>query len=549
MKYYYSESLSIENYPGLHFLQDHIGTNYKGPWDDFGYTITFNAYYVIDSEKRKLGSLKILINGYDDTSSYFKNNGEKIENKIYEITNTLDNKNIVSLGDDIDFYKKLNSLFGETKADDILNKIRDAGYFNSDFDEYSKWDGFSGSFMRGSASSAILKKGFQFALGRYIPQNKFSITISELGDTFDDLHLKFDTSRELGKSNINLLIGKNGVGKSHILKKLSELITGVIDSKESHPYFHKLIIIAFSPFENFYTKNEIFEMLSNRYAENDGKNNKKSGGRKRLHVNEYSYIGFRDEDGNFDLKNPIRKTIESIIKIIAHDYENSWWEERPRLDILIDTLSLCIDFDSIFITDKNGEEIEIRNMINIRSIKDTIDKSKEIIFKKNNTKLTLSSGQQIYSYMIPAIISELEEECLLVLDEPELYLHPELEVGLINMLQHILTETKSYSIIATHSAILAREVESNAITILRKKDGNTETNISSIETYGESLDVIISEVFDDEHMIKPYQKEIDKYMEKPESSISKIKKLIGDDALFYALSKLEPLDDVEIEDM
>lgn len=46
--------------------------------------------------------------------------------------------------------------------------------------------------------------------------------------------------------------------------------------------------------------------------------------------------------------------------------------------------------------------------------------------------------------MIPAIISELEEESLLILDEPELYLHPELEVGLINMLKNILDETKSF---------------------------------------------------------------------------------------------------------
>ena len=161
--------------------------------------------------------------------------------------------------------------------------------------------------------------------------------------------------------------------------------------------------------------------------------------------------------------------------------------------------------------------------------------------------MPLSSGQKIYSYMIPAIIAELEEESLLVLDEPELYLHPELEVGLMNMLQYILKETKSYAIIATHSAILAREVESKAINILRKNKGNTESNIASVETYGESLDIIISEVFDDNYMLKPYQIEIDKVLKISDMSIEKIKGYIGDDALAYALSAINHIEDIKIE--
>lgn len=154
---------------------------------------------------------------------------------------------------------------------------------------------------------------------------------------------------------------------------------------------------------------------------------------------------------------------------------------------------------------------------------------------------------KIYTYMIPAIISELDEESLLILDEPELYLHPELEVGLINMLKYILDETKSFSIIATHSSILTREVERNAVTILRKEQGNTKVFKPSIETYGESIDVIISEVFDDEYISKPYQKEIDKYFIQGSSSVSEIKGYIGNDALVYALSKSDD-DKISVED-
>ncbi|MFT6788592.1 MAG: hypothetical protein ACJAVX_001951 [Pseudoalteromonas rhizosphaerae] len=107
MKYYYSESLSIENFDGFHLLQDHRGTNYKSPWDDFGYIITFKLYYVTEKKKRKLGSLKLLIKDIEDSSLFFKEHGKPLEPKFFEITDILNIDNIVSIGEDVDLYKKL----------------------------------------------------------------------------------------------------------------------------------------------------------------------------------------------------------------------------------------------------------------------------------------------------------------------------------------------------------------------------------------------------------------------------------------------------------
>ena len=539
MKFYFSETLSVDHLDGFHLLQDHVGTNYKSPWDDFGFIIKFKMYYISDNNKRKIGDIKFLAKDRDDTSAYLKEGGVAVEEKIYIINELLKIENVVSIGADIDFYKRINSIFNEKEIEEILKNICDAGYYNYNYDEFSKWSGFSGSLMRGSSSQAILKKGFQIALGRYVPKDKFEIHLSDLGDTFEPVTLRFDTGRLIGKSNISLLIGKNGVGKSHVLKKISEIITGIVDTKDSPPYFHKLIVIAFSPFESFYTKSEVFEKISNRYIDSDSKVNRKSKSRKRLHVNEYSYIGFRNEDGNYDLNSPVFHSVDSLLKVIIYDKENSWWESRSRLDVLRDTLSLCINFDFMVIFDLDGKEIEVSEDLDVDFFRKKIDYSKGIMFKNNDKLIPLSSGQKIYSYMIPAIVAEIEDESLLVLDEPELYLHPELEVGLMNMLQHILKETKSYSVIATHSAILAREIESNAITILRKNHNRTVTNIASIETFGQSLDIIISEIFDDGYMVKPFQVEVKKYLEKNDNSVDKLQNYVGDDALIYALSRVD----------
>lgn len=539
MKIYYSETLQIDSIEGLHILQDHLGTAYRSPWNDFGFIITFNLYYTKEKLKRNIGKFKILANGHDDTSVFFKENGVRHQDKIYRVDEIIDIEKIVSLGGDLDFYKKINSLFSVSEVEEILKTICDAGYHQEKYDEYSKWNGFSGSFMRGSSSEAILKKGFQIASGRYIPEKKFQMTLSELGDFFEPVTFKFDNSRDVGKSNINLLIGKNGVGKSHLLKSISEIITGLRETNDKKPYFHKLIVIAFSPFENFYTKNEIFDRLSSKYLDAESKPSKMSKTRKRLHVNEYAYIGFKNDDGFFDTKYPARKSIESISKVIAYDRENNWWDEKSRFDILKETLSLCINFDKIFILDVNNNEIQIDEDFKIEKIKDSINFDKGLIFKKNDEPIPLSSGQIIYSYIIPSVIAEIEEESLLVIDEPELYLHPSLEVGIINMLKHILNETKSFSILATHSAIIAREVERNSINILKRENKKTTTNISSIETYGESLELIISEVFDDSYIAKPYQTEIDVYLKKNHNTIGELHKFVGDDALAYALSQID----------
>lgn len=540
MDFYFSETLVIDKYPGIHLLQDHIGTNYSVPWDDFSYVITFQAYHVSkEGEKIKIGYLKVLHKNEQDTSIYFKTSGERLEPKIFKISQCLNDNILVSIGKDLDYYKRIHSLFIENERELFLQSLCDVSFLKDNHELYSQWDGYSGSLMRGSSSSAILKKGYSIAIGRYNPTTKFELKIENVGENFDPISFKFNMDRKIGKSNISLLIGKNGVGKTHILKKITEIITGVSKEEENFPFFHKLVVIAYSPFEEFYTEKELFNKINLKYTRGSDSATRKSLKRQRLHVNEYSYIGFRNEEGSFSRELPSIKSVDSILKILSYDRENEWWADKTRLSILIETLKLSIDFDLIYLTDKSGNNVDLDSCANLKNVEKNIDYDKGLIFIKDQQVISLSSGQKIYTYMLPAIISEIEDESLLILDEPELYLHPALEVGLINMLKNILNETKSFSLIATHSSIMTREVERDAVTILRKTKKNTNMYKPSIETYGESIDVIISEVFDDEYIRKPYENEIDKVLGMDSSSISEIKDFIGDDALAYALSRSE----------
>lgn len=548
MNFYFSETLNIEKFEGIHLLQDHIGTNFKGPWDDFDYIITFQVFYVSNKSKKKLGNIKVLSKKSKNTSTLFKKESNFVNEKIYNISDILDPAEFISIGEEFDYYKIIKSIFSSPQNERYLESICDICYYRSNLDEYTQWEGYQSSLMRSNSSTAILNKGFQIALGHYIANKKFEITIDTLGDTFEPITFEFNKERLIGESNICLLIGKNGVGKSHILKEISKLVIGLSPHTNDLPVFHKLIIIAYSPFENFYCHNQIFKMLDDRYSNNQSKS-KKSYKRKRMHINEYAYIGFKNEEGNFDLNYPSKLSIESLIKIIKYDQENNWWKDKKtRFSILKETLKLCMDFDDIFIMDNNNNEILISNDLSISKIKESsINYNVGLIFRKSGIKLSLSSGQIIYSYILPSIMSEIEEESLLILDEPELYLHPELEVNLINMIKNILYETDSYSIIATHSAIIAREVERKSINILRKHDNITRVFKPSIETYGESIVRIIAEVFDDNYVEKPFQHEINKYINHNENfSLDSIRGLIGDDALVHVLSTINKKDEIII---
>lgn len=550
MIFYFSETLkNIEQYDGIHLLQDHVGTGFRAPWDDYDYIITFQVFYVQKLDKKKLGNIKLLSKDSKDTSAKFKDSERKITEKIYNISNILKPEDFVSIGEDIDYYKRIQSIYEYPENENFLGLICDIGYYRQNLTKYKEWGGYNGSLMRGSSSKVIVDKGFQIALGRYIAKKNIDFKIDTLGNTFEPITFNFNRDRLIGESNICLLIGKNGVGKSHILKEISELVTGLKNNSNTFPALHKLIVIAFSPFENFYSYKQIFNLLDEKYSNN--KLNKKSLKRKRMYINEYSYIGFKNEEGEFDLNYPIKRSIESLIKIIKYDQDNFWWNpDKTRFSILKETLKLCMDFDEIYIKNHLKEEILVSHETPFRNIKDHLEYNYQLIFKKNNRELSLSSGQIIYSYILPAIMAEIEEESLLILDEPELYLHPELEVNLISMIKNILSETKSYSIIATHSSIIAREVDRQSINILRKNHDITKVFKPSIETYGESIENIISEVFDDNYIKKPYQNEIDTFINSENFSLENASRMIGDDALIHVLSKIKKEDEeiiIEVE--
>lgn len=107
----------------------------------------------------------------------------------------------------------------------------------------------------------------------------------------------------------------------------------------------------------------------------------------------------------------------------------------------------------------------------------------------------LSSGESIIIYSFTQIIAEANKDSLILFDEPELHLHPQAISKLIPAINELLKYLDSYAIIATHSPIILQQIPSKYTRVFDTSSGRVQSRILEIETLGENLDSITSNVF------------------------------------------------------
>lgn len=111
-----------------------------------------------------------------------------------------------------------------------------------------------------------------------------------------------------------------------------------------------------------------------------------------------------------------------------------------------------------------------------------------------------SSGEQHIITSLIGLISNIKESSLILLDEPEISLHPNWQMRYINeFIIELFKEYKScHFIIASHSHFLVSDVRGNSSKIigLKKVDRNIETiDFENVNTFGWSAEEILYEIF------------------------------------------------------
>lgn len=404
----------------------------KDNWNDFGYQTLFILSY-LDSNKNEhdIGYMKIT-------------DGESvsIHGKIDKTFEKLP-KNYYSLGESLEYYEKLRRL-DKSVYSHILRGLNDV-VFSKPSKEILLNEIFKTSLLRSSESEKALKeagKYFKLEYQKFEDSLNFTFKTKLVGASKKHC-VRFNYKNNLLPHRINVLIGKNGTGKTQFLNRLANGLSGVSEEKKHkigdfnpRPQFSKIITFSYGVFDAF---------------DIDIKN-----------PASYRYCGIRKDVNSLYSTDELKeKFAEAFLKM----------KENGRI----------LDWFTII--------NKINNYKEMFSKEDSIDKILEVYD-------LMSSGQTITLTLIAEVLAFVENESLLLIDEPELHLHPNSVINFVSMLSTLLSRYDSYAVLATHSPIILQEIPSKYISVFRRTGNIPYIQKLNIETFGENYSVIAQEVFD-----------------------------------------------------
>lgn len=486
-------------------------------WDDnYEYETLFKLkYYKSKAFFYNIGEIKIMRLGYKVTRSNMPLTFERLENDF------------CSLGQDIDFYKKLRENFSENEVQEILSSLNDCALNDEIYEKFKKEPIFYNSLLRFSEAYKALKEAKNIIYNNYYKnefyfqyKNKFKRSAQEYEVEFD-----FKPHGSL-PHRINVIIGKNGAGKTNLLSNLASHLSGIkkdngfID-EDQRPQFSKYIVISYNIFDDFNKPFELDEGVTNYKLLQNGLNS----------INKQLEHMLSGKEKDIDTSGKIGKLISSIVDnarelqetldLKGHDINND------KLNNSLFSYVYCgLRTDSGVITLNQMQENLLRSISQIKKIK-RIENWKSILIKtikkeeildrilegEYGTDLFegLSSGESIMLFVITSIIANIEEESLLIFDEPEVHLHPNAVCYFMKMFNELLEQFNSYAIIATHSPLIVQEVPSRYVTIFNTSEDNI-THIEKLkeECFGENISNITNYIFD----IAEYESNYKGYLKK-----------------------------------
>jgi predicted ATPase len=432
-------------------------------WNDYSYYTLFGIFY-IDQEgaKHDLGAIKLAFYGQETGKSSLQ---------IGHTFNINIGPSHFSIGVDTEYYVKLNNL-GPQIRDAILLGLNDIAKNPNLLDKAEHEQVYKISFLRGLSQTTIEGQFGRLAMGsaRLTPYH-FTYTTPSV-NSVTTMTLNFDVQPfSKPPTNIHVLIGRNGVGKTFLINNMIDSLMkdpkstgkfGLFQSVEDEPsdsddrLFANLICVTFSAFDDF---------------EHPPEKKDKSKGL------QYSYIGLKTIQGDgtaSEIIDPTTIPTEFLksIKTCRGLTRSSRW--RSTIEMLYS--------DPMF---KSAE------------VADLIDSKTDIQLEKNAERLfkKLSTGHKLILLTITRLVEKLEERSLVLIDEPETHLHPPLLSSFMRALTDLLIDRNAVSIIATHSPVILQEVPKNCVWKLRRSGTEALAERLLIEPFGENVGILTQEVF------------------------------------------------------
>jgi hypothetical protein len=135
--------------------------------------------------------------------------------------------------------------------------------------------------------------------------------------------------------------------------------------------------------------------------------------------------------------------------------------------------------------------------------------------------IEISSGQRGMFHFVLHFLNVAGKGTLLLIDEPETYLHPNLISDYMMLLYNILERTSSIALIATHSAYVVREVPTHCVHILERRGSTSSITRPYLQTLGANIAEISLAVFGDS-TVDAYHRKISETIARTNMSFEEI---------------------------
>lgn len=443
-------------------------------WDDWGKYRTQFYLTVVDTSGKKhgIGQVKIGSRGLKPHSGV----GDIPSGHRYPALDTkfteLDSP-YFSVGQDEEYYSNLDAL-GDPIREQVLVALKDvawdAALWKWAKDEYVTEE----SLLRSVTRSTVEGQFRRMARGdARVTRYEFSYSPPKrLGDGAPPFELEFSVDPESRiPTNVHILIGRNGVGKTRLLSLMTKaLVAKDASAKQSGKFqlseqgknngkFANVVAVSFSAFDEA-------DLLPDRDSAPDALG--------------FSYIGLR----GWASDSPTASIKPKSPQMLATEFVNSLKECRigPRRRRWAEVIG-TLQSDPVFKAAQLAEVIEA-----------DLSKKEELEGVLKTFK-ALSSGHKIVLLTLTRLVEKVEERTLVLIDEPEGHLHPPLLSAMTRAISELLVRRNGVAVIATHSPIILQEVPQSCVWIINRILTASKAERPTIETFGESIGILSREVF------------------------------------------------------
>lgn len=433
-------------------------------WDDYSFkTLFYLTVFDASGEEHEIGNVKI---GYVDQTHGWTE--EALEAAFISL-----DEGFFSLGQDVEYYENLRKKLQPEVSEAILIALRDIAYDDSALSIAKEQKVYRDSLTRGVSLSTIIGQYRRVLDGGAVLTSFDFKYVRPATDDFGGVQLDFKVDPgSKPPTNMHVLIGRNGVGKTTLLNGMIRSIIqhegpGVFIDNEpwrgggeiGEDYFSSVVSVSFSAFDPFIPPKDRID---------------------RAEGTCYYYIGLKDsdsigQDGSYRLKtmNDLSGEFVKSLKVCfsLEKKKEQWIKAIERLE-----------------SDVNFKSMSLPTLAN-KLEKTLAYKRAAFLFEK------MSSGHAIVLLTVTRLVETVEEKTLVLLDEPESHLHPPLLSAFTRAISDLLTDRNGVAIIATHSPVVLQEVPRSCAWKVRRSNLVTNVERPESETFAENVGVLTREVF------------------------------------------------------